>query len=101
MDIGLFAVTFGYDLYAYYLVEFTGHKVVDGAEAFFPVHTHDCHEVVHGGVGVVAQLDGGVVPLFFGDSHHRNGVALDLSLREELAYLVVDCCHNAVMGQSA
>ena len=90
----LLAVAFGDDLDSDDFVIGGRHQVVDGAETVGPVHTGDGDEVVHADVGIVAERQCQVVPLGVGDGHHGSGVALNDSLREELAYLFGDISHS-------
>ena len=91
---GQLAVAVGDNLHANDFVRLGRHEVVDRAETVGPVHTHNRHEVVHLDLGVVTKRESQIVPLSRRDGHHRSGVALNDSLREELAYLFGDISHN-------
>ena len=65
------AVAFSYDLDTYHSFAFCRHQVIDSAEILGPVHSDYSHAVVEFKVGVVAECESHIVPLFLGDSEER------------------------------
>ena len=91
---GFLAVALGNNLHTDNIVCLCRHQIVYSAEVFGPVHAYHGNAVVEFEIGVVAEGESHIMPLLFGDSHQRGGIAFDCSGGEEGLYLLDEISHN-------